>query len=418
MKKVMVIGSGAREHTIAKTFLKSSKVQEVVVVPGNPGMVAPGITTKALDTNDFASLIKFAQDEAISLTFVGNEVPLVAGIVDAFNNAHLAIFGPKQQAAQLEGSKAFMKRILTENEIPTAKSITVTSLAAAQQAVTEIGYPVVVKTDELAAGKGVSIHQEKIETSEFLEFLYQKNPNHKLIIEEYLAGFEFSLFSFVGKNQIVNAPLAHDYKRRFAGDKGPNTGGMGSYSPVAQVSDTDLSRTISELVLPTIAALKKEKIDYEGVLYTGVMLTKNGPKVIEYNVRLGDPETQVVLPQLESDFYDLITGLLLGKAVKPKWQTENKFVGVVLSDPDYPIKTSGQHELPKFKEQLDVDIASCEIEAGNLYSHGGRVLTVVNAGTTMEIARDLIYHELDRINTKLAYRSDIAELSDKKEAID
>ncbi|WP_429970603.1 phosphoribosylamine--glycine ligase [Fructilactobacillus sp. Tb1] len=407
MKKVLVIGSGAREHAIAKTFLRSPQVEQVIVAPGNAGMIEAGIETVDIKPTDFAKLIEFVKNNQIDLTFVGNEVPLVAGIVDAFDAENLKIFGPSKAAAQLEGSKAFMKKLLLDNDIPTAQAMTVTNLADAENAANQIGYPVVIKTDELAAGKGVSIHQTETETMAFLTDVFTKKPDCKLVIEEYLDGFEFSFFSLIGKNQVVHAPLAHDYKRRFDGDKGPNTGGMGSYSPVRSISQKVVQETIDKLVAPTLAAMQKNNTPYQGVLYTGVILTKNGPKVIEYNVRFGDPETQVVLPQLESDFYTLIDSLITGKQVQPVWQTKDVYVGVVLADPEYPKRQSGNFAIPHFTGE--VDFASVDKNATDLVSDGGRILTLINHGKNMQAARQKVYAELAAINSVLAYRKDIAE---------
>lgn len=410
MAKVLIIGSGAREHTIAQTFQRSPQVDEVFVAPGNYGMKTDGISPVAIETNDFPALIKFAKDQQIDLTFVGNEAPLVAGVVDAFEAAELAIFGPNQQAAKLEGSKAFMKKLLADANIPTAKAKTVTSLTDAKVVADEFGYPVVVKTDALAAGKGVSIHQTKVAADEFLTNLYQKEPHAKLVIEEYLEGFEFSIFSLVGKDQVVHTPIAHDYKRRFEADEGPNTGGMGSYSPVVQVSKQNLELALNQLVMPTLDAMKKQGTPFYGVLYTGVMLTKSGPKVIEFNVRFGDPETQVVLPQLQSDFYTLIQGLLNGKLVQPVWQNTDTYLGVVLVNPNYPAPNHQLYPVPSFSDNLVVNYASIKSEANQMMSDGGRVLTTVVHAPTLDLARQKIYSILDQTKMGLAYRNDIGKL--------
>lgn len=411
MAKVLIIGSGAREHTIAQTFHRSPQVEEVFVAPGNLGMNETGISTVAIPTNDFPALIKFAKAHRIDLTFVGNEAPLVDGIVDAFEAAGLAIFGPNRQAAKLEGSKAFMKKLLADAKIPTAQAKTVTNLEDAEAVADELGYPIVVKTDALAAGKGVSIHQTKAAADEFLTNLYQQQPDAKLVMEEYLAGFEFSIFSLVGKKQVVHTPIAHDYKRRFENDRGPNTGGMGSYSPVASVSKQNLDLAINQLVTPTLAAMKKQGTPFYGVLYTGVMLTKSGPKVIEFNVRFGDPETQVVLPQLQSDFYTLIKGLLDGEPVQPKWQATDTYLGVVLVNPNYPAANHQIYPVPNFEGQILVNYASIkEVKGDQFVSDGGRILTTVAHARTLDLARQAIYSILDQTKMSLAYRKDIGKL--------
>ncbi|ANZ57908.1 phosphoribosylamine--glycine ligase [Fructilactobacillus lindneri] len=411
MAKVLVIGSGAREHTIAQTFKRSPQVDEIFVVPGNDGMKSAGISPVTIDTSDFPALIKFAKEHQVDLTFVGNEAPLVAGIVDAFEAAGLAIFGPNRQAAKLEGSKAFMKKLLADADIPTAKAETVTSLSAAEKVAEELGYPIVIKTDSLAAGKGVSIHQNQTAANEFLTKLYQKQPKAKLVIEEYLEGFEFSVFSLVGKDQVIHTPIAHDYKRRFEADRGPNTGGMGSYSPVANVSKENVKLAIDRLVLPTLASMKQQNTPFHGVLYTGVMLTKSGPKVIEFNVRFGDPETQVVLPQLQSDFYTLIIDLLAVKQTNPKWQQTDTYLGVVLVNPNYPAANQKIYEIPSLNKDILVNYASAKLQGNQLVSDGGRILTTVVHAPMLEFAREKIYTILDNTKMNLEYRQDIGKLN-------
>lgn len=411
MANVLIIGSGAREHAIAHAFQKSRHVNTVYAAPGNDGMKRDGVITLSINETAFADLLNVAVTKEIDLTFVGSEVPLVQGIVDAFEAAGQLIFGPTQAAARLEGSKAFMKKILTDQHIPTAQAQTVTSLAQAQAAVTKLGYPVVIKTDQLAAGKGVTIHHDQAETAQFLATCYQQNPQAMLVIEAYLTGFEFSLFSLVGRQQIVHAPIAHDYKRRYDQDQGLNTGGMGAYSPVPQVSQATIDLTVTTLVEPTLRAMQELGCPFYGVLYTGVMLTAEGPQVIEYNVRFGDPETQVVLPQLCSDFYELIKGLLTGEEVKPQWQKGSSYVGVVLADPAYPQSVAGQYPLPDFKQKVQVDYTNSAQGTAQLLSHGGRVATVVASGATQAIAREHVYHALNETKLALDYRTDIAQVN-------
>ena len=285
MKKVLIIGSGAREHALAQTFLRSEQVTTVIVAPGNDGMTDAGLECVTISATNLLGLRDLAISESVDLTFVGNEEPLTLGIVDLFEASKLPIFGPSMVAAQLEGSKSFTKNLLQKYAIPTAKSVTVETLEHATDVLQAFGLPIVFKLDGLALGKGVTILTNPIAANTYLTDLYTKDPATRLVIEEYLEGVEFSIFSLVGKNgMITHAPLAQDHKRRFDQNRGPNTGGMGAYSPVRWISDDIKNRAITELVEPTISALTKEGTPFAGVLYTGVMLTQEGPKVIELSL--------------------------------------------------------------------------------------------------------------------------------------
>lgn len=249
MSKVLIVGSGAREHALAQTFLRSPQVDEVIVAPGNDGMAKSGITCQDIAVTELTALRDFARSQQIDLTFVGSEEPLTLGIVDVFEASGLTIFGPSKKAAQLEGSKSFTKNILKKYHIPTANAQTVTSRSVAQASLELFDFPVVFKLDGLALGKGVTIINNRNDGEIYLDELYQQQSDAKLVIEEYLDGVEFSVFTLVGRNgQMTHAPLAQDHKRRFDGDKGPNTGGMGAYSPVTWISDDIRRQTINMLV--------------------------------------------------------------------------------------------------------------------------------------------------------------------------
>lgn len=406
MSKVLIVGSGAREHALAQTFLRSPQVDEVIVAPGNDGMLRSGIICQDIAVTELTTLRDFARDKKIDLTFVGSEEPLTLGIVDVFEASGLTIFGPSKQAAQLEGSKSFTKNILKKYHIPTANSQTVTSRSAAQASLELFDFPVVFKLDGLALGKGVTIINNRNDGETYLDNLYQQRVNAKLVIEEYLEGVEFSVFTLVGRNgQMTHAPLAQDHKRRFDGDKGPNTGGMGAYSPVTWISDDIRRQTINMLVEPTIKAMSSEKIPFSGVLYTGVMLTAQGPKVIEFNVRFGDPEAQVVLPQYTGDFYDLIMQLLQGNQPTPKWQEEDIYLGVVLASPGYPEAPQNGLTVPEIP--YPVNYAGVSLQNGQLVTKGGRVLTVVHHQKTAVVAQKQLYEALDKIDMALVFRHDI-----------
>ena len=406
MSKVLIVGSGAREHALAQTFLRSPQVDEVIVAPGNDGMAKSGITCQDIAVTELTALRDFARSQQIDLTFVGSEEPLTLGIVDVFEASGLTIFGPSKKAAQLEGSKSFTKNILKKYHIPTANAQTVTSRSAAQASLELFDFPVVFKLDGLALGKGVTIINNRNDGEIYLDELYQQQSDAKLVIEEYLDGVEFSVFTLVGRNgQMTHAPLAQDHKRRFDGDKGPNTGGMGAYSPVTWISDTIRRQTINMLVEPTIKAMSSEKIPFSGVLYTGVMLTSQGPKVIEFNVRFGDPEAQVVLPQYTGDFYDLIMQLLQGNQPTTNWQEEDIYLGVVLASPGYPEAPQNGLRVPEIS--FPVNYAGVSLQNGQLVTKGGRVLTVVHHQKTAAVAQKQLYEALDKIDMALEFRHDI-----------
>ncbi|WAM39237.1 phosphoribosylamine--glycine ligase [Leuconostoc pseudomesenteroides] len=406
MSKVLIVGSGAREHALAQTFLRSPQVDEVIVAPGNDGMAKSGITCQDIAVTELTALRDFARSQQIDLTFVGSEEPLTLGIVDVFETSGLTIFGPSKKAAQLEGSKSFTKNILKKYHIPTANAQTVTSRSAAQASLELFDFPVVFKLDGLALGKGVTIINNRNDGEIYLDELYQQQSDAKLVIEEYLDGVEFSVFTLVGRNgQMTHAPLAQDHKRRFDGDKGPNTGGMGAYSPVTWISDDIRRQTINMLVEPTVKAMLSEKIPFSGVLYTGVMLTTQGPKVIEFNVRFGDPEAQVVLPQYTGDFYDLIMQLLQGNQPTTKWQEEDIYLGVVLASPGYPEAPQNGLRVPEIP--YPVNYAGVSLQNGQLVTKGGRVLTVVHHQKTIAVAQKQLYEVLDKIDMALEFRHDI-----------
>ena len=403
MTSVLIIGSGAREFIFAKTFAQS--VDQVFVAPGNAGMREAGYET--VNLTDIPDLIAFAQSQKIDLTFVGSEALLTDGIVDAFQAAGLPIFGPTKSAAQLEGSKAFTKALLQKYDIPTADSVTVTNLNEAKQVLNTHAYPVVVKLDGLALGKGVSIYEHPETALAGTENIYEQDSQAPLVIEEFMQGPEFSIFSFVGKEQVVHAPIAQDHKRLLDGDRGPNTGGMGAYSPVRWIGEDVIQTAITSLVEPVLAAMRAEGTPFEGILYTGVMLTEAGPKVIEYNVRFGDPEAQVVLPQLTSDLYTNIMELLAGKPTNMTWQDTDVYLGVTLAAPGYPVNPEKGLPLPALPNDVQIDYAGVKQQTNQLVSNGGRVLTAVIHRPTMVTAQTDLYAALDQTHTDLVYRHDI-----------
>ncbi|RFB10216.1 phosphoribosylamine--glycine ligase [Bacillus sp. HNG] len=411
--KVLIVGRGGREHTLAWKIARSPKVETVYAAPGNPGMQDIA-TLVNIDENDFENLIEFVKKEQVELTLVGPEVPLINGIVNRFQAEGLAIFGPTKEAAQLEGSKSFAKEIMKKYKIPTAEYETFTSYEDAKQYILEKGAPIVIKADGLAAGKGVTV---ALTLDEALSSVYDMLEANKfgeasaqVVIEEFLEGEEFSLMAFVDGKKAYPMVISQDHKRAFDNDEGPNTGGMGAYSPVPQISEEVVQTAIKTIINPTVKAMETEGRSFTGILYAGLILTANGPKVIEYNARFGDPETQVVLPRLESDLIDVIKGLLEQKEIALEWSNQAT-LGVVLASKGYPEsyeKGAVIEGLNNIEEKITVFHAGTDIVNGQFVTNGGRVLTVVASGENLEEAQNIVYQEARKIQcTNLFYRKDI-----------
>ncbi|MCC3358837.1 phosphoribosylamine--glycine ligase [Bacillus sp. REN16] len=411
--KVLVVGRGGREHTLVWKLAQSPKVDTVYAAPGNPGMKTIA-TLVNIDENDFDHLIEFVKKEQIDLTLVGPEVPLINGIVNRFQAEGLAIFGPTKEAALLEGSKSFAKEIMKKYNIPTAEYETFTSYEEAKQYILERGAPIVIKADGLAAGKGVTV---ALNLEEALSSVYDMLEANKfgdasaqVVVEEFLAGEEFSLMAFVDGKTAYPMVISQDHKRAFDNDEGPNTGGMGAYSPVPQISEEVVQTAIETIINPTVQAMETEGRSFTGILYAGLILTENGPKVIEYNARFGDPETQVVLPRLESDLIEVIEGLLDQKEINLKWSNKAT-LGVVLASKGYPDSyekgavIEGLHSLD---EKITVFHAGTDLVNDQFVTNGGRVLTVVASGESLEDAQNFVYEEAEKIQcSNLFYRKDI-----------
>jgi phosphoribosylamine---glycine ligase len=410
---VLVIGKGGREHALVWKFANSPSVARVFAAPGNPGM-AKQATCVSIKENDIDELIAFAKSNEIGLTFVGPEVPLLEGIVDRFTEAGLVIFGPREAAAQIEGSKSFAKNLMKKYGIPTASSQNFTSYDDALQYIREKGAPIVIKADGLAAGKGVIVATTLQEAEEGLyELMVDKRfgaASEKVVIEDFLEGEEFSLMSFVHDETVLPMEIAQDHKRAFDGDKGPNTGGMGAYSPVPQIPDAAVQKAIDEIVQPTVSAMKQEGTPFTGILYAGLILTKEGPKVIEFNARFGDPETQVILPRLQNDLADLIISLLDGKKPELQWSHES-VLGVVLASEGYPVSTSVPQAimgLENIQNETNVFHAGTKNTEEGLYTDGGRVLLVASKGSSLVDAQQNVYEEMKKITCQGSfYRKDI-----------
>ncbi|MGD6845812.1 phosphoribosylamine--glycine ligase [Rossellomorea aquimaris] len=415
--KVLVIGRGGREHAICKKLAESESVTEVFCAPGNAGIssVATNLPYNESDVND---LIAFAKIEHIAYTFVGPENPLLDGIVNRFQEEGLHIFGPTKEAAIIEGSKSFSKELMKKYNIPTAKYEVFTSVEKAIEYVKEVGAPIVVKADGLAAGKGVVVAETEEEAISALEemLLDEKfgDASSKVVVEECLFGEEFSLMAFVHGESVYPMVIAQDHKRAFDGDQGPNTGGMGAYSPVPHISDDVVKEAISTVLHPTAKAMVKENRSFTGILYAGLMLTSEGPKVIEFNARFGDPETQVVLPRLTSDFGLVVKNMIEGNPVQLEWSQE-AVLGVVLAADGYPGEYAKGIALPNLEESLDEE--TLVYHAGTeqnteaaLVSTGGRVLLVASSAPSVEKAQAKVYKELDKVDWNgLFYRRDIGK---------
>lgn len=411
MAKVLVIGSGGREHAICYKFKQSPQVETVFVAPGNPGM-ADVATLVDISGNDFDKLIEFAKEKEIDLTFVGPEIPLCLGIVDRFNEAGLKVFGPSEKAAQLEGSKVFSKMMMEKYNIPTAKHKSFDSYEEALNYLNKQETPIVIKADGLAAGKGVIIPTSIEDARSALMMMMVENQfenaGNRVVIEEYLEGEEFSLLAFVNEDVVIPMHLAQDHKRAFDNDEGFNTGGMGAYTPMHHISKEVLDEAMNNIMIPMANAMVNEGCPFTGILYGGCMLTKNGVKTIEFNVRFGDPETEVILPALKDDLYQVIMDVLDKKDVKLNWD-DKSYCGVVLASNGYPNIYQKGHIITGLENvNTLVFHMGTALKDNNLVTNGGRVLFVVGVGDSLLEAKNNAYKEIEKIKCdNLFYRKDI-----------
>ncbi|MGV3028468.1 phosphoribosylamine--glycine ligase [Streptococcus hyovaginalis] len=413
--KVLVVGSGGREHAIAKKLLESEKVSQVFVAPGNDGMTLDGLERVEIGISEHSELIAFAKENDIAWTFVGPDDALAAGIVDDFEKAGLKAFGPNRLAAELEWSKDFAKQIMVKYGIPTAAFGTFSDFEKAKAYIEEQGAPIVVKADGLALGKGVVVAETVEQAVEAAREMLLDNKfgdsGARVVIEEFLDGEEFSLFAFVNGENFYILPTAQDHKRAFDGDEGPNTGGMGAYAPVPHLDQAVIDQAIETIVKPVLAGMVVEGRPYLGVLYAGLILTADGPKVIEFNSRFGDPETQIILPRLTSDFAQNIIDILDKKTPDITWLEDGVTLGVVVASEGYPLAYEKGIELPdKTSGDIVTYYAGARFaENGKaLLSSGGRVYMLVTTADTVQAAQEKIYKELDNQNTDgLFYRNDI-----------
>lgn len=413
--KVLVIGSGGREHAIIYKLKKDKRIKEVFCARGNAG-ISKIATLVDIDENDTKSLIDFVKKENIDLTIVGPEVPLVNGIVDEFEKENLKIFGPNKECAKLEGSKSFCKDFLVRHNINTAKYKEYTDVNLAIKEIDGFGYPVVIKADGLCGGKGVLIcknRQEAIQgLKEIMDNKVFKTAGDKVVVEEFLEGIEMSVLAFVDNNSIVPMVSAKDHKKVFNGEKGLNTGGMGTFSP-SDIYTENLEKRIKINILDkTLEGFKKDNLNFKGVLFVGLMVNDGVPKVLEFNTRFGDPETQVVLTRLETELVDIIEAILNNSLDKIDIKyTKKECVCVILSSWGYPEKYEIEKEIYGL-ENLDDDIvvyhSGTKLKDGKLVTNGGRVLGITCLDSSVEVASNKVYENIKKINFEnMHFRTDI-----------
>lgn len=413
--KLLVVGSGGREHAIAKKLLESEQVEQVFVAPGNDGMTLDGIKLVNIGISEHSALINFAKEHDIAWTFVGPDDALAAGMVDDFEQDGLKAFGPSRLAAELEWSKDFAKQIMVKYGIPTAAFGTFSNFEEAKAYIEEQGAPIVVKADGLALGKGVVVAETVEQAVEAAREMLLDNKfgdsGARVVIEEFLAGEEFSLFALVNGDQFYILPTAQDHKRAFDGDQGPNTGGMGAYAPVLHLPQNVVDTAVDTIVKPILDGMIAEGRSYLGVLYAGLILTDQGPKVIEFNARFGDPETQIILPRLTSDFAQNIDDILHKRPTQLTWLDSGVTLGVVVASNGYPLDYEKGMVLPaKTEGDITTYYAGARFAENSraLLSNGGRVYMLVTTADTVQEAQEKIYSELkNQDTTGLFYRTDI-----------
>ena len=413
--KVLVVGGGGREHAIVHALSKSNKVTEIYAAPGNAGIAKLAVCVNIKDT-DVENIVAFAKDEEIDLVVVGPEAALSVGVVDELTNAGIKAFGPTKAAAQIESSKNFAKELMKKYNVPTAAYETFTSYEKALEYVKKGTFPTVIKYDGLAAGKGVVIPNTLEEADAALKDMLvdDKFGSPKVVIEEYLEGPEFSFMCFVDGVNVYPLEMAQDHKRAYDNDLGPNTGGMGAYSPLPFITKEDYEYALNNIMIPTAKAMVSEGLPFKGVLYGGLMKTKSGIKVIEFNARFGDPETEVVLPRLTSDIYDAFDAIVCGKKPVLTWE-DCYVIGVVLASNGYPgsykkgviIENADSNDIYHMGTKID--------DNGNLVTNGGRVLFCVGKGNTLEEANKKALEIVNGIKCdNLFHRTDIGAKAYKK----
>lgn len=413
--KILVVGGGGREHAICWKLSKEANVDKIYCAPGNAGISSIAECVNIGDS-DIENLLKFAKENKIDLTIVGPEIPLVAGIVDVFEKEGLKIFGPNKKCAQLEGSKSFSKDFMIRHNLPTAKYKEYTDLDEAISEIDSFGYPVVIKADGLAAGKGVVIPENREDAITTLkEMMSDKkfgNAGDKIVVEEFLTGIETSILAFVDNDTIVPMVSSKDHKKVFEGETGLNTGGMGTFSP-SEIYTEKLAKEVQEKILDkTLEGFKKDNLNYKGILFVGLMITEDGPKILEYNVRFGDPETQSVLFRLDTDLNKIISEILNNnlKNIEINYSKEEA-ICVMLTSGGYP-ENYEKGKVISGLENLDSDIvvfhSGTKFDNENIVTNGGRVIGITAKGKTVKEAGEKVYENIKKINfEKMHYRKDI-----------
>jgi phosphoribosylamine---glycine ligase len=409
--KVLVVGKGGREHAICRKVSESPLVTEVFAAPGNPGMADCAKLVEIKET-DLDGLLSFAKEESIGLTIIGPEVPLLDGLADRFIEEGLKVFGPTKAAAIIEGSKSFAKDLMKKYGIPTAAYETFTDYAEARDYLGQVGAPIVIKADGLAAGKGVvvamTVKEAEMALQEMLLNSKFGEASASVVMEQFLAGEEFSLMAFVKGGNVIPLEIAQDHKRAFDGDRGPNTGGMGAYSPVPHIRQESIDFAVEQILQPAAIAMEMEDRSFTGILYAGLIETEEGPKVIEFNARFGDPETQVILPRMKSDLVQVMLEVLEGNKPEIEWY-EEAMVGVVVAATGYPEEYEKGAVLKGIENMSQVFHAgTAKNSDGEFVTNGGRVLLVGAKAASLKEAQQKVYAELEKLDCpETFYRKDI-----------
>ena len=423
--RVLVIGTGGREHTLVWKIAQSPRVERIYCPGGNAGIATLADTTPVDEGENFSGLVEFARREGIGLTVVGPEMPLANGIVDTFQETGLRIFGPNKEAARIESSKSFCKELILPASVPTGSAHVFSSIADAMNSLDSQTFPLVIKADGLAAGKGVVVTRNRTDAEKtiyaFMNDEILGKAGSRILIEEYLEGEEASLLAFTDGETILLMDSAQDHKPIYDGDTGPNTGGMGAYSPAPVITPEIRMQCLNEIFVPTITELKKRGIIYRGVLYAGLMITQTGPKVLEFNCRFGDPETQALLPRLKNDIVDVMDAVIDGRLadVELQWRPESA-VCIVMASKGYPDKyekgkvITGLEKIPSMPDAI-VFHAGTKRNGAEILTNGGRVLGVTALDKTLPDAIDRAYGLVSQIDFENKYyRTDIGQKALKR----
>lgn len=413
MATIIVVGSGGREHALAWKLSQSPQVDKVYVLPGNPRMASDKVHCVAIKETDFTEIIHLAKEKAVTYVVVGPEMPLSLGLVDALIAAGIRTIGPSQAAAQLETSKAFAKEVMAQAEVPTGRAEVFESYRAARLAVSRASYPLVLKDDALKAGKGVTIATDFLQAEAALAEIFSHSEG-RVLLEEYLVGEEFSVFTLVGAgDSMIPLGVAQDHKRAYEGDRGPNTGGMGAYTPVPQIPKETIAEVYERVVKPVVQKMTEIGLPYRGVLYCGMMLTADGIRVIEFNARFGDPECQVILSHLKSDLHEIFLASLNGKTYDVQFK-DGLTLGVMRAAEGYPNAYEKDFPLGPLTDTADVQVFASGVTTdgtGQYLAKGGRLYMPVANGPDVKTARDKVIQYLEKqVGKKTFYRCDIGHL--------